>query len=593
MLTLSLRSAPNAGRRRTGGALMAALLAALVALAAPGCREQKAAASSTGEDAGATVSAAPEVVLDLTPALGEGAVEIKVRATGTPTASVNALRIARAWADTRATDVIRDIEVHDATGPIDAGPPRELGPDVIYPLARAPKGGEFSLRYRASGADRAGSRLALRTGGGRVSGVGHSFLLLPSINTPVPVTIRWHLGVLGKGAEGASSFGAGEEVRAVATMEELAHAVYIAGPLTKAEDGEGRRMIMLGEPELDVGAVLDWTLRAEGHARRLFRDEPQPDATSTRPRVEPFSFLMIAEPGMGGSHDGVHLTRSLGLWFDASRALDGRLRIAIAHELLHRWLGAALRLDDEEGGRDAAWFSEGFTVHYARLLLFREELITPADFVADLRRTLAPAPPFEPERRGHGGASARSEGYRRGALYAAYLDAALRKRSRGARSLDDLLVELLGTARGLKKARLPVSAFRELVVRDLGPKGGDDFDRLIARAEEPVVPPSNAFGPCFRRASSKEPVFELGFDAESLRGVPALIRGLKRASAAARAGLREGALVLEAKLPGPDATVETSEVRLTLADGAGGKRIAYKPVAERYVLRWDPQPCKR
>jgi hypothetical protein len=576
------------------------LLAAIGALGCQSCQGS----GQGGRGAPAKESAEkldPGILIDLSPKVEEDALDVVVRVTGPEAASVKELRVAKAWADTRSADAVRSIEVSDADGPIRVAPPVDDGPDVVYPLTKPPAGGDLRLRYRASGAAGAmgsASRLALRVGRGRVSGVGHSFLLLPELTGALPARIRWQLGALGEGAAAASSFGPGHDVKTTATTEELAHAMYMAGRLASAEGGEGTRMIMLGNPELDVGAVLDWTLRVEDLARKLFREGAPPAALPAAAKPQqpkasepsaPFSFLLVAEPGMGRSHDGAHLTRSLGLWFDEARALDARLRIAITHELLHGYIGASVRLD-EGNGRDATWFSEGFTTHYARHLLFKEKLISPEDFVEDLRRSLDPTE----GREGKG----RHEGYSRGALYAAYLDAGLKKKSGGLRSLDDVVLGLLAAAKSEGKPALPVSLFRDLVVRELGPEGGEDFDRLIARAERPVEPPASAFGPCFKRADRKEPMFDLGFDPASLRSDPILIRGLVRGSAAERAGLREGDLVLSAKVPDqggalPVKRSKTRDVVLTVAGRRGGKKVRYKPIGERTLMRWEPKKCKR
>src|SRR5262249_44320117 len=146
----------------------------------------------------------------------------------------------------------------------------------------------------------------------------------------------------------------------------------------------------------------------------------------------------------GRSHDGAALTRSFALWFDASRAFDAGLKSVIAHELVHRWIGGEVRLVDARG-REAIWFSEGFTVHFARRVLLDARLVTPRDILPDLRRTTDEQSPGEAacaeEREGRS-----QDAYRRGARYAAVLDRALRRASKDRRSLDDLLRDLLAQA---------------------------------------------------------------------------------------------------------------------------------------------------
>lgn len=547
-------------------------LAALAALALiAGCGEPRA-----EPNPGPKPAAAPELAIDLAPEIGYGALLVTVRVAGPVAASVRELRVAKAWADTHAGDVISDIEARDAAGKLEVGQPSDDGQDRVYPLLRAAEGTELTIAYRASGRGASSSNLALRVGPDQISGVGHSFLLLPPIREPMPAVVRWHVHSMGQGAGSASSLGVGSEVRAEATSEELAHAAYVAGPLAVAEGKGGEKMVLLGKAELDVGAVLDWTARVRGLAGRIFEgDEPASD-----PGSDPFLFILVAQPGMGLSHDGAHLSRSFALWFDGSRALDPSLRIAIAHELVHKWIGASVRLDDDRG-RPAKWFAEGFAVHYARRVLFDEKLITPKDFAEDLRRTIDP------------GREVRDEAYRRGALYAAHIDASIRARSRGKRSLDHLVRELLQAARDRKSEVLPLSALRDAVVRELGEAAGDELDEAVVRGSRPIVLPNDAFGPCIKRRRSKEMVFDLGFDPASVRGDPAVTRGVVKGSAAARAGLRDGLIVLDSKVPDEGDPDKTREVEITVAGNRGARKIRFMPLYKKDVIRWAAWPCKR
>jgi membrane-associated protease RseP (regulator of RpoE activity) len=57
---------------------------------------------------------------------------------------------------------------------------------------------------------------------------------------------------------------------------------------------------------------------------------------------------------------------------------------------------------------------------------------------------------------------------------------------------------------------------------------------------KPIVPASNAFGPCFERTVAPLRRYELGFDSQVLMEPSRIVRGLVPDSAAARAGLRNG-----------------------------------------------------
>lgn len=515
------------------------------------------------------------LALDLTPDPARRAVTVEVRLDADRAASVTALSVARSWADTRGVDAIDDLEARDAEGPIPAKARADgSGPDQLFDLARAPRGG-LAVRYKA----RTGpSHFAARVGPDRMSGVGHAFLLLPRIEGAFPARIRVHVEALGNGADAASSFGFGPEVTARATTEDLVHAAYVAGRLWVEEPEPdagavetGKRLVIAGNPPFDGRAAWRFAMKTLSATDHLFGDPPDPG--------DPFTFFFVPEPGLGRAQDGAYLTRSLGLWFDPRGGMSADLQITLAHELTHRTLGGLVRLTEPDG-RDAAWFSEGFTVHFARQAILQEGLLPPAAVLPDIRRSLGEPPPGE-ERA--------PADYRRGALWAAYFDAALREASGGTRSLADVVKELVARARKEGNPRLPASALREILARDLGPQGGEDFDRLAERHEAMPDLPEGAFGPCFRRLSRQEAVFELGF--EGLRGTGGRVHAVVPGSAAQKAGLREGMVVQWSRVPRAEEALRGAEVELKVGEGRRPRVIKYRPVGKRAAVRWEAGSC--
>jgi predicted metalloprotease with PDZ domain len=103
---------------------------------------------------------------------------------------------------------------------------------------------------------------------------------------------------------------------------------------------------------------------------------------------------------------------------------------------------------------------------------------------------------------------------------------------------------------------------------------------VIIRGED-FVPDSDAFGPLFRRVPVKIHVLELGFDErKTLYSVERQVVGLKKGSAAERAGLRNGDRILNTininKLR------RDEKLRLKLEVQRGGQRleIEYLPRGE-------------
>jgi hypothetical protein len=109
------------------------------------------------------------------------------------------------------------------------------------------------------------------------------------------------------------------------------------------------------------------------------------------------------------------------------------------------------------------------------------------------------------------------------------------------------------------------------------------FAQVEAREEPTLELPEGAFSPCLRRRVRERSSFGLGFDRRSLEVTPALVRGLQPGSAAERAGVRDGALVLRSRLP-PEGDVR-GEVELVFADG---KRVRYAPTETKRTSVWEP-----
>jgi len=199
-----------------------------------------------------------------------------------------------------------------------------------------------------------------------------------------------------------------------------------------------------------------------------------------------------------------------------------RMRDHIAHELLHHWVGVGLWIRDE-ANVSGYWLSEGFTVHYSRIIPLRLGLMPPGEFLDQLRE-LTDKYVSSPHRsasnktiedqidRGVGERPLGLIPYYRGALYAAELDSAIRTASKGARSLDDVMRDLLRLAASAPRNEGGYRQLSERVVRDrifaeLGQAGVDRFDAVILRGEL-ADPPSSAFGPCFEKAASKSGALE-------------------------------------------------------------------------------------
>jgi membrane-associated protease RseP (regulator of RpoE activity) len=102
------------------------------------------------------------------------------------------------------------------------------------------------------------------------------------------------------------------------------------------------------------------------------------------------------------------------------------------------------------------------------------------------------------------------------------------------------------------------------------------------------LPPSDAFGPCFRRVTKPLRRYQLGFDPKVLVEPKRIVRGLIAGSAAAKAGLHNGDEIL--KPVGQDHIQgdQTGILTLQIRRGSQEMTIRYLPRGETVdAWQWE------
>jgi hypothetical protein len=474
--------------------------------------------------------------------------------------------------------LISGAEASDDNGPLPLV--RRVAAGVELAAKRAAVGA-VTLRYRARsvGVAEPGARHGLRHDSTGIGGLGAFFLILPESRRVYRIRIEWAPPACG-GTHGMSSFGpdVAETTGELATLRMAAY--FIGRPQVFSADAGSMhvRSAWFGQQALDAAAAAEWAARAFAAERAVFADDDP----------APYHIFVRVLPAMGDRSNGMGQPSSFIAAIGPLTSFGPRLRINMAHEMLHRWIGLRLRLGGPDGS--SFWFTEGFTVHYASLLMLRAALISPEEFLAELNGAVTrqfsnvhASATNEEIRRGFFDDDALSVvPYTRGSLYAAELDTAIRRASRGARSLDSMMRALYQTAlsapvgeAGLRE--LPPAAFRQAVLRELGQPGVDRFDAVIVRGAPPD-PPSDAYGPCFQRVPRAIPPFQLGFDDKQSLAEPKAIRKLVAGSAAASAGLIEGdeLVSVESSFLVPD-----KEAVVTVKRGGKTVVVRYLPASSR------------
>lgn len=491
------------------------------------------------------------------------AVELALPLTGIPAFRLNDV----VYGTPGMAALISAEQMHDDAGPLPLT--RKLADGVLELKATRPAVGTLRLRYRARSlaTSAAGGRYGLRHDATGIGGSGMFFVPLPDSPARYPLRVQWReTPGCATGWRGMNSAVAEAKLSALHMTS-----FFLGAPQLHAHD-EGPlhvRAAWFGQPAFDTNAASAWAARAFAAERAFFADA---DPT-------PYHVFVRVLPALGERSQGIGQPASFLAAIGPRTPFAARLKINIAHEMLHRWIGLRLRFAGPDGTH--FWFTEGFTVHYAAELLRRAGLVDADEFLAEIngvatRHFANPriaATNAEIARDFFSDDALSVVPYTRGALYAAELDAAIRRASSGQRSLDDLMRALL---RELPPGgELQVAAFRAAVVRELGAAGGDRLDAVIF-AGAPPDPPADAYGPCFTRTPRTLASFDLGLDERRSRDDGA-IRGLRAGSAAQRAGLVEGdtLVALESTFLFPD-----KQATVTIDRGGEDVVIRYLPAGE-------------
>jgi predicted metalloprotease with PDZ domain len=261
-------------------------------------------------------------------------------------------------------------------------------------------------------------------------------------------------------------------------------------------------------------------------------------------------------------------------------------RIAVAHQVTQKWIGGAVWVGPGDPVHEAEsyWFSEGVARFFARDILFRVGLLEPDELRDSVATDLAAwyTSPRQSEPNEALSAHVAKNGamallVARGALYAVGLNARLRAKSNGQRSLDMVMLALLREARESHRRVLPIASWLALLERELGDEEKSVFEQAIGKGQRLALP-ADALGPCFRRAEGKYARFDLGFDEAATRASPRhIVAGLAHGGPAERGGLRPTDVLVRASYdPGSPQT----PAQLELERDGKPLKITYTPAGE-------------
>ena len=162
------------------------------------------------------------------------------------------------------------------------------------------------------------------------------------------------------------------------------------------------------------------------------------------------------------------------------------------HELMHKWIGRTIQIEEDVV---QYWFSEGFTDYYAYKLMLKNNDLDLQGFINVINNeiivphygdTVATIPNSELtfETYWSNYATYAKLPYRRGLLYAFLIDTQIKQQSEFSKSLDDLMFELITTAKEDADFRINERVFQNYLIKYLDEKSAiNEFESYIVNGE--------------------------------------------------------------------------------------------------------------
>ncbi|MDG1571967.1 hypothetical protein OZ410_06540 [Robiginitalea sp. M366] len=418
----------------------------------------------------------------------------------------------------------------------------------------------------------------------------HNLFMIPAYldtEQETPVHFRLHWSGWDQPEVVHNSFGSNqrEQDLGVLTVARFHSAIFTGGDFriyTDTIDGNALHLATRGQwvpfTDRDVMEVLSQTVRAQ---RRFWGDHSQRYFTVT---MRPYPL------DRGSSFQGTGLTNSFATSVsnNVETELD-QLLYLFNHELMHNWIGHTIENEAEEA---QYWFSEGFTEYYT-MKNIASYGIGGKDwgcFIAYLNETirLLETSPVREEPNSAityenfwGNRDYEKLPYRRGMLFAFYLDQQIRAVSDKTKSLDNLMRDILQEVRqtGVRlNANLFVEKARPYLVEDLAPFFEAHIEQGVPLPLEGLL---TSLGLEFTIGAD---VFDLGFAFDPDRS---FVQSVDSASAAYATGLREGDRVVSRSI-----YMGSTHKEVELVVLRDGKRIPiqYFPIRRAPVLQLLDSP---
>jgi len=483
-----------------------------------------------------------------------------------------------------APETLSNVRAYDDAGPIPAVV-GGLGAGTMVLLGRAPTSAVRMIYDVRANTESPAKPLATLVLADRCRASGEATLLLPEAldNVETPIELRID-GAAIRAPNAASSLGVGNVRRTKARGRTLRRVTWLAGSMGAAifDAVEGHdEAAWLGYTSFDPRPAAAEIAQVRTAMAEHYKSQD----------TAPMTLLLMTQARPLGSFTTTARASSIFVQAGPGEPWSAAFRLSIGQQLMHAWIGGELWVGPTDAEHEASswWFTEGVARFATTRLLARLALMTPGevrDAIGGELSVLATSP-----HRGKSNAAlaaiakkdetARAHLVARGAVYAAAVNARIRARSKGTRSLDAVIVPLLQKARADRHA-LETQAWIDEVAKDDASEA-KAFDQAIVQGIEPTLP-EGALGPCFRSGNGEYVAFDLGFDDRATRestsreSTSRVVVGLRADGPAAKAGMRDGDVIEEAEYREGDPGVKA---KVTVVRGGAKTVVTFEPRGER------------
>jgi predicted metalloprotease with PDZ domain len=289
-----------------------------------------------------------------------------------------------------------------------------------------------------------------------------------------------------------------------------------------------------------------------------------------------------------GDNDGSGFTNAYMLFLSHEDTIDSERIRLMAHEMFHHW--NPMSMGQRESDEVATWFAEGFTTYYAGVITLRGGLSTYTEYLEYLNlwlgryqsSDLREIKEADWKAVAHSSREAYELPYERGAAIALWADAAIRKRTKGQASLDNVMLDLVKEGH---PASLSLSFTEERVISAFAPYlSGEEMTQLRSMAiDGALVQLPEKLGSCAELTEKTQAVVDPGFDQKTSFAQKHVV-GVVPDGPAYRAGLRDGQELFRWSIYNDD---PSKEALLGVVVNGERKTITFSPATQRETKQYS------